>query len=110
MHPTEARKCKGDLGCGQYNSGREVLRATNTWWQNEQRKIQINKIKVSEKMFRGEKYMSGAKDVLIKSVTQAIPTYVMGVFKLPKNTWGTFFKKNVGALPIIKWRRIKNTP
>jgi hypothetical protein len=33
-----------------------------------------------------EKYMSGgAKEVLIKSIAQAIPTYVMGVFKLPSN-------------------------
>jgi hypothetical protein len=28
---------------------------------------------------------SGANEVLIKSVAQTIPTYVMGVFKLPKN-------------------------
>jgi hypothetical protein len=33
---------------------------------------------------RAEKYMSGgAKEVLIKSMVQAILTYVMGVFKLP---------------------------
>jgi hypothetical protein len=31
-----------------------------------------------------ERYMSsGAKEILIKSVTQAILTYIMGVFKLP---------------------------
>ena len=30
-----------------------------------------------------EKYMSsGAKDVLIKSVAQALPTYTMGIFKM----------------------------
>jgi hypothetical protein len=31
-----------------------------------------------------EKHMStGAEEVFIKSVTQATPTYVMGIFKLP---------------------------
>lgn len=32
----------------------------------------------------GERWMSSAaKEILIKSITQSIPTYVMSVFKLP---------------------------
>lgn len=40
-----------------------------------------------------EKYMSsGAKEILIKSVAQAIPTYVMGVFKLPATVCDEYTK------------------
>jgi hypothetical protein len=104
MHPTEARKCKGDLGCGQYNSGREVLRATNTWWQNEQRKIQINKIKVSEKMFKlGWKIHVGSEGCLDKICHPSHSNICNGSFQTAQEYVRNFFKKNVGALSIIKW-------
>nr|ABF95850.1 retrotransposon protein, putative, unclassified [Oryza sativa Japonica Group] len=40
-----------------------------------------------------EKFMSlGAKDTLIKSVAQAIPTYVLGLFRLPVSTCEAYTK------------------
>jgi hypothetical protein len=54
---------KGRMGKDRFKSTKERLPSKFTNW--------------------AERYMSaGAKEVLIKSVAQAIPTYVMGVFKL----------------------------
>jgi hypothetical protein len=55
---------EGHIGKGKFKSTKEKLVKRFSNWD--------------------EKHMSiGAKEVLIKSITQAILTYVMGIFKLP---------------------------
>jgi hypothetical protein len=78
----------------------EILHVSNTtmegkylWLPTTEGRMTKEKFKMTkEKLvnrcnFWAERHMSmGAKEVLVKFVAQAIPTYTMGMFKLPSST------------------------
>jgi hypothetical protein len=89
-------------GCGEPDRGKvmQVLQVSNTIVEEKYLGLPTPEGRMSQDKFKStkewlvkkcsswvEKNMSmGAKEVLIKSVAQAIPAYVMGVFKLPATT------------------------
>ena len=69
----------------------------NTFWELRE--------KISKRVMGWkEKYISKAgREILIKTVTQAIPTYTMGIFKIPKTLCDTINS----TLAKYWWRQIK---
>lgn len=45
-------------------------------------KFQTIQAKLLKRMVQWEEFSNGGKEILIKAVAQALPTYVMGIFKL----------------------------
>ena len=69
----------------------------NTFWELRE--------KISKRVMGWkEKYISKAgREILIKTMTQAIPTYTMGIFKIPKTLCDTINS----TLAKYWWRQIK---
>jgi hypothetical protein len=75
----------GNFECCQHNNGEKYLGLPTPEGRLDKDKFKTTKERLVKRFSSwAEKYMSSsAKEVLIKSVAHAIPTYVMGVFKLP---------------------------
>jgi hypothetical protein len=70
----------------QTGSGRKIPGAAHPGEENDERKVQNGERELVNRCntWAEGHMLMGAKEVLIKSVAQAIPTYTIGIFKLPR--------------------------